>query len=261
MAVNVALYGDAGHRWAMTERGRDALDRGPSHLAIGPSTLRWEGGTLIIDIDEIGVPIPTRIRGQVRVHPAATVAQSFHLDRDGLHTWRPIAPIARVEADFREPNLSWRGHGYFDWNSGTVPLEQSFASWDWSRAATRDGAAIFYDVARNDGVEASLAIKVDRTGAVQPVEPPARCSLAASPVWRIARGTRSDAGRGGAIVKTLEDTPFYARSIVAADIEGEPVMAMHESLSLNRFVSPIVQLMLPFRMPRRARWNSARKAT
>jgi carotenoid 1,2-hydratase len=27
---------------------------------------------------------------------------------------------------------------------------------------------------------------------------------------------------------------------------------MHESLSLDRFVQPVIQFMLPFRMPRRA---------
>jgi carotenoid 1,2-hydratase len=31
------------------------------------------------------------------------------------------------------------------------------------------------------------------------------------------------------------------------------VVAMHESLSLDRFMRPWVQAMLPFRMPRRAR--------
>jgi carotenoid 1,2-hydratase len=31
---------------------------------------------------------------------------------------------------------------------------------------------------------------------------------------------------------------------------GQDATAMHESLSLDRFRSPIVQMMLPFRMPR-----------
>ena len=50
---------------------------------------------------------------------------------------------------------------------------------------------------------------------------------------------------------TLEDTPFYNRSLVAAHWQGQPVLAMHESLDLGRFTQPIVQAMLPFRMPRR----------
>jgi carotenoid 1,2-hydratase len=50
---------------------------------------------------------------------------------------------------------------------------------------------------------------------------------------------------------TLVDAPFYARSIIDTTLYGEPVEAVHESLLLNRFRSPVVQAMLPFRMPRR----------
>ena len=50
--------------------------------------------------------------------------------------------------------------------------------------------------------------------------------------------------------RTFEDTPFYARSEVASVLGGEGVLAMHESLALDRFKSGVVQAMLPFRMPR-----------
>jgi carotenoid 1,2-hydratase len=50
--------------------------------------------------------------------------------------------------------------------------------------------------------------------------------------------------------QTLEDGPFYARSILSTRVFGEDVPAMHESLSLDRFRKPWVQAMLPFRMPR-----------
>jgi carotenoid 1,2-hydratase len=50
----------------------------------------------------------------------------------------------------------------------------------------------------------------------------------------------------------LEDAPFYARSVVAARLFGEPVLSFHESLALDRFANPWVRLMLPFRVPRRA---------
>ena len=52
------------------------------------------------------------------------------------------------------------------------------------------------------------------------------------------------------MVRTLEDAPFYARSVVSAKLLGEHVTLMHESLSLDRFRMPMVQAMLPFRMPR-----------
>jgi carotenoid 1,2-hydratase len=65
--------------------------------------------------------------------------------------------------------------------------------------------------------------------------------------WRVPR--RICAG-SPSVSRTLEDTPFYARSVVAADLLGRRGTAMHESLSMDRFTQPIVQAMLPFRMPR-----------
>jgi carotenoid 1,2-hydratase len=49
----------------------------------------------------------------------------------------------------------------------------------------------------------------------------------------------------------LEDAPFYSRSLLRTSLYGEPADAIHESLDLNRFRAPLVQAMLPFRMPRR----------
>ena len=52
---------------------------------------------------------------------------------------------------------------------------------------------------------------------------------------------------GAKLRETLEDTPFYSRS----RIEVPGGLAVHESLDLDRFSSPVVRAMLPFRMPRR----------
>ena len=54
-------------------------------------------------------------------------------------------------------------------------------------------------------------------------------------------------------MRTLEDTPFYTRSLLSARLLGERVAAVHESLSLDRFRTGWVQMLLPFRMPRRWR--------
>jgi carotenoid 1,2-hydratase len=50
----------------------------------------------------------------------------------------------------------------------------------------------------------------------------------------------------------LEDTPFYQRSLLQFEYAREPLLAFHETLSVPRLVSPVVQAMLPWRMPRRA---------
>jgi carotenoid 1,2-hydratase len=52
------------------------------------------------------------------------------------------------------------------------------------------------------------------------------------------------------VVRTLEDTPFYARTALQTSLGGQRMAAVHESLSLERFCSPMVQTMLPFRTRR-----------
>lgn len=251
-ALNVALYGVTGKRWAMIERGARHLQRTASSLQIGPSALRWEGDALTIDIAEVTVPLPSRLRGRVRLHPAGLTGQRFTLDADGAHRWWPIAPCARVEVAMEHPARRWSGHGYLDANAGDAPLEQAFATWHWSRVRLRDGAAVLYDVTRRDGTRRSIAMRADASGAVAAFDPPAEVALPATR-WRIARHTRAEPGGAVRVERTLEDTPFYARSVLSARLLGEPVVAMHESLSLDRFRQRWVQMLLPFRMPRAGR--------
>lgn len=249
-ALNVALYGEGGKRWAMTERGASAVARDQNSFAIGPSSLEWSGQALRIQIDEITNPIPSRLRGLVTVHPPALTDDIFTLDASGRHRWRPIAPCSRVEVDLENPATRWSGNGYFDINEGDVPLEHDFAGWEWSRAGTRQGTVIFYDTNPRAGAAVGLALRIDKNGTVECVDSLPSQTLSRTG-WRIARSARSDTSHPVAVVKTLEDTPFYARSHLAAVLFGETVDVMHESLSLDRFRQPIVQAMLAFRMPRR----------
>lgn len=248
-AVNVALYGAGGKRWAMTERGRTAVSRTATTLAIGPSTLTWEDGALTIRFDEVTVPIPSRIRGSVRVTPAAVTDAEFILDDQGRHLWRPIAPCARIDVDLTHPRRRWSGNGYFDCNGGTEPLEDAFVCWDWSRSALTDGTAVLYHANRRHDGERTLALWFDRHGRCSAFTPPPRMALPATR-WRVARQVGSE-GEAADVRATLEDAPFYARSLLAHRVCGEDAAAMHESLSLDRFRAPWVQAMLPFRMPRR----------
>ncbi|WP_342450124.1 carotenoid 1,2-hydratase [Thiorhodococcus minor] len=252
-ALNVALYGRRGKRWAMTERGRNELERTADSLTIGPSTLHWEGDALVIDIDEIGAPIPSRLRGQVRVYPAAVNGRDFALDSAERHRWWPIAPISRVEANFDNPKLSWSGAGYLDSNRGSEPLEQAFQGWDWSRAELKDSAAILYDTRARDAQGASLALRFDAQGRAEDFEPPPRVPLPTTSVWRIGRGTQCEPGHEAKVIDTLEDTPFYARSVVETRLLGQKAHSVHESLCLDRFSSGWVKVLLPFRMPRISR--------
>jgi carotenoid 1,2-hydratase len=250
-AINVAIYGEDRKRWSMTERGSRQLARERDRLAIGPSRLDWDGSQLTMRIDEIAAPWPARIRGEVRLHAEPLFNREFPLDREGRHLWTALAPCACIEVNLENPQLSWRGHGYWDMNTGSEPLERGFSRWDWSRAALRDGsAAVLYDVSRRDGDDWSVGLRFDRSGRVEEFTAPQRTGLPITG-WRIERGTRSEDARATGVRRTLEDTPFYARSLISARLFGEPVTAVHESLSLERFSRRWVQALLPFRMPRR----------
>lgn len=248
-ALNVALYGDNGKRWAMTERRQCAVTRSESEFVIGPSCIDWNGEALTFRIDEVTNPFPSRLQGTVRVYPSALTRETFLLDAAGRHHWRPIAPCSRVQVDFRQPATRWLGEGYFDINHGDAPLEQAFSSWQWSRAATHTGTIISYDTSSRGSDDVSLSLRFDRTGAVDHLEPLPGTRLPPTG-WRISRTARGDADQPITVQRTLEDAPFYARSQLSANLFGETADVMHESLSLDRFRMPIVQAMLPFRMPR-----------
>lgn len=243
-ALNVALYGKS-RRWSMTERKAGAIQRGTDFLTIGPSALAWDGSGLTVHISEVAAPVPRRIRGVVRLYPSAIETRVLPLDTAGRHRWQPIAPCARVEVTLENPNLSWSGPAYFDTNSGDRPLEADFACWDWCRARVQGGTAILYDVIRRDGQQ-SFAMRYDDAGGIEDYAPAPAVSLPRT-LWRVPRRITAKAPT---VTQTLEDTPFYARSVVAADVFGRPVSAMHESLAMDRFTAPWVQAMLPFRMPR-----------
>lgn len=249
--MNLALYGERGKRWAMTERSQRRLERTPQSLVIGPSSLQWDGSCLHIACDEVTVPWPSRLKGAIRVQPQALPGRQFELDVEGRHCWTPIAPCARVSVELEQPRQAWQGHGYLDSNTGSEPLEDGFRNWSWSRATADDGStAVYYDTCPRRTSSSDLALKFRPDGTIE--------TLAAAPTWelprtgwRMPRRVRSEAPQP-ARPDTLEDTPFYARSLLTTTLGGERLPTVHESLSLDRFRRPVVQWMLPFRMPRRA---------
>jgi carotenoid 1,2-hydratase len=248
-ALNVALYRPRAKLWAMTERGQRHLKRDAHSFVLGPSRLDWDGTRLTLTIDEVTMPVPRRLRGTVTLEPKVTTDTSIALDPDGRHHWRPLAPQARISVDFKQPDMRWEGAAYLDSNQGSVPLEEDFASWNWSRCHRGDATTVYYDVKPRRGREHSHAFRFDAAGKCSDIPSPVAMSLPLG-LWRVPRTARAE-GRGVRLARTLEDTPFYTRSIVAAEAEDGPSLTVHESLSLDRFASPWVQVLLPFKMPRR----------
>jgi carotenoid 1,2-hydratase len=251
-SINVALYGAAGHRWAMTERGARHVLRRRQEFVVGPSRLHWADGALMIDIDEREAPWPRRLRGRVCVRPSALSTYVTSLDDAGRHRWGPIGPCSRIDVQFERPQLRWSGNSYLDSNEGDEPICRPFETWDWSRAMLADGStAVVYDVRLRGGRERVIAERFAPDGTVSPFEPPPRQALPRT-LWRLDRTMRTEPGVPARVEHTLEDTPFYVRSVLRSGLLGEEVTAMHETLAIPRLVSPVVQRMLPFRMPRRA---------
>lgn len=235
----------------MTERRSGSLSRDADSLAIGRSELWWNGRALTIQLDEITAPWPSRVRGRITLHPQALAHHVELLAADGRHCWQPIAPCARVEVKLDAPAASWNGMAYLDSNSGDSPIEDAFTGWHWSRSSLRDGSAVLYDCTRRSGERDVLALHFDTQGRTTRFEPPASVALPGTG-WRIRRETRAD-DLLATVAETLEDTPFYARSVIESKLRGERAIGVHESLDLDRFRQPIVQAMLPFRMPRARR--------
>src|SRR5215469_12412146 len=156
-----------------------------------PTTRSRAVAALPFRIDEVTNPLPSRLQGIVRVYPSALTHETFALDAAKRHRWRPIAPCARVQVDFRQPTTRWLGDGYFDINHGDAPLERDFASWQWSRASTRKGTMISYDTSARGSKDVSLTLRYDRTGAVEHLPPLPRANLKPTG-WRIARTAHGD---------------------------------------------------------------------
>ena len=248
-ALNVALYGQGARRWTMTERSARHCGRDATHFQIGPSQVSWDGQALRIDIDEIGMPLPLRVRGQVRLYPQQLFNYSTPLEARGLHRWGPIAPQARIEVELAQPQLRWQGHAYLDSNEGDEPIDQGFRHWDWSRGELTDGStAVIYDIEPEDPEGHVLALRFTPDGRVLDFAPPPQQRLPRT-AWGLRRRMRSSGPVR--VLDQLEDTPFYQRSMISAELEGERLSCFHETLHVPRLIKPVVQAMLPWRMPRR----------
>lgn len=245
-AMNVALYERRGTRWALTER-RGAT-RTPELLGIGPSSISRTPNGYSIAIDEIVALGRRRIVGSIDVELEATFGEPQSLDAGGEHLWWPIAPVCSVEVNLRDPKLHFSGQGYMDANAGAGPLEDAFDEWHWSRTSGRGHTRISYAVRRRDGSQKVIDLASDATG-TRALE---SCEDVGLPptAWSVPRTYRGPAGHRVRVARALEDTPFYARSQLELTGASEKLTAVHETLSLDRFRSPLVRMLLPARMRR-----------
>ncbi|MFK7964584.1 MAG: carotenoid 1,2-hydratase [Burkholderiaceae bacterium] len=260
-ALNVAIYSPVVGRWAMTERAARHIQRSSTEFVIGPSRVSWQPRStgqvsdgnsheLVFEINERSAPFGKAVKGEIRVTPSALQPLRFSLDERGGHFWHPVAPRARMQVNFEQPDLQWSGNAYLDRNQGNEPLEAGFQNWTWMRASHADHTTVIYEVNRRGASPLALARRFDLDGSSEPIAMPSSVDLPGTG-WRIKRSTRAEPPKSAFVVRTLEDTPFYSRSELSVQLEGQQMPAIHESLDLDRFASRWVQTLLPFRMPRR----------
>lgn len=117
----------------------------------------------------------------------------------------------------------------------------------------KDGStAVLYDVRQTDGTEHLIAQRFYKGGDSEPFAAPLRRMVPPKTLWRVQRSVRADPGMPTQVLQTLEDAPFYARSLLRTQLLGESLTAVHETLMPQRLNMLPVRLMLPWRMPRRA---------
>jgi carotenoid 1,2-hydratase len=247
-AVNVALYGAGSRTWALTERGRDAVERTSDRLRIGASHLTLaRDGALEVHFDERTAPLPGSLRGKVRLEASGIFAEPQVLDASGAHTWWPVAPRTRAHVNVSSHGVSFEGSAYFDANAGGEPLERRLARWSWARVDRGNGTVITYDVTDRAGNGDTRTLAFDRDNRRVDAPRLLPCALGRG-AWGVARPGRADHSQGLRALRTLEDSPFYTRTEIEACVGGRLGRGVHESLDLERFENPWVQRMLPFRM-------------
>ena len=251
-ALHVALHGPRRSSWSLCERSIHESARRPREIALGRSHIAFDRGALAFDIHENTTLLPGAVRGRVTLHPehaqiggAAPVA----LDAAGDHRWWPVAPLSRVEVDLQSPDLRFRGYGYHDANAGTVPIDESFRGWTWSRARVGERVAVAYDVVESSGEEHARGMVFGTPGTTS-LDRTWRAPLP-STFWRLARSVAADEGHAARDIRSLTDSPFYARSLVRTRLLGRETVAVHETLSADRLRSSWVRFLLGFRMTRR----------
>ncbi len=244
-AINVALYSRPNPRWCMTELRQDEVQRDTHRLQLAATSLQWTGDRLVIDVADRSAPTRLPLRGRIEVTPAYVTGQDFALTANARHHWWPISPSARVAVEFSRPAMRWQGSGYFDTNSGSEPLHEGFDFWHWSRTHQGDNTHLAYNATERSGNVTNLGLMVDATGAISEVPAYPEQRLPPSTIWRAPRA--SNLPGSTSVSRTLEDTPFYARSIITTDAAPGQT-TMHESLSLDRFRASWVTTLIPFRM-------------
>jgi carotenoid 1,2-hydratase len=249
-AFNVAVYHHGKRIWGFTEWSQSRVEREADTFVIGNNRICRGQDRIVIDIDETSPTEKERITGRVVIHPKVSTGRTFTLDARGAHRWHPVAPLGEIDVNLTEPPLCFKGSAYHDANEGDEPLEAALRQWSWSRHEVAGETVVLYDGVRRDDTLFSLALRFRADDTLERVAPPPVHKLPCSFWWRCPRTTRTESAGRSRVVRTLEDSPFYARTLLECTLLGEPAPGVHESLVLDKFTTKWMQWMLPYRIKR-----------
>jgi carotenoid 1,2-hydratase len=241
-ALNVVIHERRRSCFALIEDRAHHRDRHSVELT--SSRVMWSGGRVTWEIRERTAWTRSPIRGLVEVTPRVSSTAAIPLDSRGTHLWRPLAPLARVRATFTSPGFDFDGHGYLDSNRGDRPLEQGLAPWSWMHSVSSGSIDVRYDVVGRPPVTLGTA------GHPVPADPSDTVHRLPTSRWGLPRCVRLPVGADVAIVRTLEDAPFYVRSLVRIERGRRSVLAVHETMDPVRLAHPLSQWMIPWRSHR-----------
>jgi carotenoid 1,2-hydratase len=168
------------------------------------------------------------------------------------HQWQALVPSGHAEVELEAPSARFTGRAYVDANRGDGSLEAAFRRWRWMRVDHPAGPHITYAGERRDGTAFAHALALDAASHATPWAVTERALPRTR--WGVARPADLPREAHDVRVTTLLDAPFYARSRLAwrESIAGADaslnVVAMHESVDLDRFDAGWVRFLLPFRM-------------
>lgn len=271
----------------------DALRERPSHVTIGPNTLRHDSAGYAVELT--GAPWRLTARGPItQVDRTLSASLQFAplvrhapIERTFLskemtgaeHHWTIAAPYCAVRGTIRvtgpnEEVIDFKGHGYHDHNHGTAPIGAGLQRWTWGRAVfdshdARDRRVVTFHYAEpRDGSRKPEihVVELDATG-----EPRERVNLRAEADWSLScapammlRYPKSirfvDASTGELVLglsepRVIDPSPFYLRLTFAAQSQGRSSSAFCELAYPHRLRWPVLGRMIEMSFDKRALRN------
>ena len=238
-AVNAAIYRNGRREgWVFSEFAR--ADVSSDGIAIGASTLSWQGDAAKVHIDGRQSPWPTQMKLDLTLTAMAPAAREVVLAEAGDHRWQALMPRATVA--LTRGGTTRQGHGYHDTNHGRSALGVDLCRWRWTRVHGPDETDIYY---LPEGPGAGVHVRADRISTVTSAcEEDSEKKLQATSGWGLPLpGTLHHRGRMLAPGQLIESSPFYAR---LWQREGG-IDALTEIADFGRFRSPLFSWMSYFR--------------